>query len=210
MILYKYKSLEPFHQATDLLLKQRIYCPKPSQLNDPLEGFIGVTHPEDPNAQTFEDKFKHHASYWLTAYDELDRYRICSFSGSPDNPLMWSYYGNGHSGICLQLDVTEFENEITPVEYVEDLSIIDQSSVRSLLRYKLVHWKHEEEFRLVFGPDPQAKYIKANIKSVIIGSNLKDEYLLQFFELCKLMNYPLEMLTFSTTGKSLRIPWNSK
>lgn len=206
MILYKYKALEVFHQATDLLLKQRIYCPKPSQLNDPLEGFLGVSHPENPKAVTFQDQFEHHASYWLAADEILNRYRVCSFSGSPDHPLMWSYYGNGHSGICLELDVSEFENEIFPVEYVDDLSIIDQSSPKSLLRYKLVHWRHENEYRLIIGPENKGKYIKANIKSVIVGSNLREEYIMQLFEICKLMEYPIEILTFNTSGKAFRWP----
>jgi hypothetical protein len=210
MILYKYKALEAFHQTTDLLLMQRLYCPKLSELNDPLEGFLGVSHPEDPKALTLDDKFAHHASFWFAADELLNRYRICSFSGSPDNPLMWSYYGNGHSGICLQLDLSDFKDEIIKVEYVDDLSIIDQSSIKSLLRYKLVHWKHEDEYRLILGPESKGKYIKAAIKSVIIGGNLREEYIMQLFEICKLMNYSVEVLTFSTSGESLRLPLNMK
>jgi hypothetical protein len=42
MLLYKYKSLENFDQVSDLLLTNRLYCPTPSQLNDPLEGVLGI------------------------------------------------------------------------------------------------------------------------------------------------------------------------
>jgi hypothetical protein len=41
MQLYKFMSLEPFEHVADALLGRRLYCPKPDQLNDPLEGMLG-------------------------------------------------------------------------------------------------------------------------------------------------------------------------
>ena len=206
MLLYKYKSFEVFHQAVDILLNQRIYCPTPSQLNDPLEGLLGVTLPEHPETESFDKKMMKSFRFWLAAKYLLDKHRICSFSASPVNPLMWSYYGSGHSGMCLELDVSEWNDSIFPVEYVDDLAIIDQSSIQSLLKYKLVDWKHEEEYRMVFDHSDSNTYINANIKTVIIGSNIRQEYIKILFEICKLKQYKIEFISFNTSGKASRVP----
>ena len=41
MQLYKFMSLQPFERVADALLGRRVYCSKPEQLNDPLEGLLG-------------------------------------------------------------------------------------------------------------------------------------------------------------------------
>ena len=41
MQLYKFMSLQLFERVADALLGRRLYCPKPEQLNDPLEGMLG-------------------------------------------------------------------------------------------------------------------------------------------------------------------------
>lgn len=102
-IFYKFKYLEPFVQITDLLLTKRLYCPRPSELNDPLEGILGITLPMSP-ANAEQHPLKRAMRFWAEAEAELNRYRVCCFSAHPRSLPMWSYYGNGHSGICLELD----------------------------------------------------------------------------------------------------------
>jgi hypothetical protein len=119
---------------------------------------------------------------------------------------MWSHYGNGHSGICLELDLAGYEDKIVPVEYLADLAPLEGASVTDLLRYKTQHWSHEREHRLIFPRDTEPKYIRASIKAILIGTGIKDEYIRPLFELCRIMKYKREFVSFSTAGEFRRIP----
>lgn len=208
MLAYKFKALENFHQVVDILLTQRIYCPTPSELNDPLEGILSVGAPSEAENMSLEERLESAAKFWFAAENLLDKHRICSFSRTPNHPLMWSYYGNGHSGICLELDISEHEKDIVPVEYVHDLSIIDQSSIYSLLKYKLKQWEHEEELRVIFAPINEQKYIRAKICSVLMGGRLDSQYIRPLFEICRSQNYKVEIMSFNTSGQPTRFPLN--
>jgi len=210
MILYKFKNLEPFVHITDLLLTKRLYCARPSELNDPLEGVLGMAAPIYQEHPTSEKPFAQSVRFWLEAKNKLDKYRVCCFSASPRSLPMWSYYGNGHSGICLEIEVTPYKNEIYKIEYLDSLDSIITATPNDLLRYKLKDWAHEEEFRLIWGPESQHKYIRAEIKAVLIGAAIKEDYIRPIFELCRLMRYPKEIVSFSTNGTFARIPLNSE
>lgn len=209
MILYKFKTLDKFEQISDLLLTGRFYCPMPRELNDPLEGILGVSLLADGGAETGEEGFLRAARFWFASDEELAHYRLCAFSGSPDSILMWSYYGNGHSGICIEADVSEYEAMIEKVTYVNDLSSIDQKSVTDQMRYKLDCWAHENEYRVILGKDPANKYIKPIIKTVLVGGNIDSNYIRPLFKLCQMMRYPIEAVSFSTTGEFARLPLNN-
>src|ERR1039457_635109 len=164
MILYKFKSLENFEQITDLLLTNRIYCPTPGQLNDPLEGVLGIDINRSLAGLTADNKWEKSFRFWDQLQKEINRYRICSFSKSPESVLMWSYYGAGHSGICLEIDIERYESNIHAVKYVSDLELVDRSSILGLLTHKLNAWSHEEEWRWVSDNNAQHKFLKADIK----------------------------------------------
>ena len=209
MVLYKFKTLDPFVHIVDLLLTRRLYCPHPSELNDPLEGVLGRSLPNQASSSSTEQSFEHAFRFWSATRQELDRYRLCCFSASPESLLMWSHYGNGHSGICLEMDLTEYKDKIIPVKYVADLALLEGASLDDLLRYKAQHWSYEREHRLIFPPDTEGKYARASIKAVLIGAGIKTEYMQPLFELCRIMKYRREIISFSTTGEFRRFPLNN-
>jgi hypothetical protein len=210
MILYKFKNLEPFVHITDLLLTKRLYCPKPEELNDPLEGVLGMAASASQEQPTSEKPFERSVRFWLASQETLNKYRVCCFSGTPKSLPMWSYYGNGHSGICLEIDVTAYEDALFKVEYLDNLASVAAATPKDLLRYKLREWAHEEEYRLILAPDVPHKYILVEIKAVLIGAAIKKDYIRPIFELCRLMKYPKEIVSFSTSGEFMRIPLNSE
>ena len=57
VILYKFKNLEPFSQVADLLMTGRLYCAHPSELNDPLEGVLGMSVPVTQAGAVPDDLF---------------------------------------------------------------------------------------------------------------------------------------------------------
>ena len=117
MILYKFKTLDPFVYIADLFLTRRLYyCPRPHELNDPLEGVLGMSITNPSSTSNFEQSLDHAVRSWSAVDSEINRYRLCCFSATPEPLLMWSHYGNGHSGICLELDLTSYEDKIIQVE----------------------------------------------------------------------------------------------
>ena len=210
MILYKFKSLERFEQVTETLLGERLYCPTPSELNDPLEGLLGVTVQENL-IQDGKSKFEQYARFWFEHEDYINRYRLCSFSGEPDSMLMWSYYSGGHSGICIEVDMSEYNHMIKKVRYVSDLSeidtsSIDASSIEALLTHKLPTWKHEKEYRIILEKDSETKYIRARFNKVLMAAGIDGKFIRPVFELCAAAKLPIEVATFSTTGEYRQLP----
>jgi hypothetical protein len=204
MILYKYKSLEKFDEVSDLLLTKRLYCPTPSQLNDPLEGVLGIDINED--LRGLDDKLSKAFEYWMAHDQRLNKYRVCSFSEDPASMLMWSYYGAGHSGMCLELDVTEYKNNIHKISYVSTLERSYDGSPLHLLTHKLDAWSHEKEYRWISGENPKFKFIKANIQTVLIGASIDTKIFRPLFDMCAVMNIQIDIASFNTSGELSRFP----
>ncbi len=207
-IVYKFKSLEPFENVVDLLVNERAYCPTPEQLNDPLEGMLGVKGPGQAPHSSDEDQLAHLFDYWERQRIELNTNRVCSFSRGFDSPLMWSYYGNGHSGMCVELDITPYANDIINVRYVEDLAEVDHSSASSRLHYKLKFWEHEQEVRVVVPPDNSGQYLRIKIVRVLVGTRLAEKYIKPLIELCRLKVIVVNIVAFDTSGKATCVGWN--
>lgn len=206
MILYKFKNLEPFAHIVDLLITGRLYCPHPSELNDPLEGVLGMGAPAPSEPLDADARFKHSARYWLAMRGRLEAYRVCCFSSNPKSLLMWSHYGSGHSGICLELDVAAYSEKLFKVEYLNDLSSIADATPEKILRYKASSWAYEEEYRIVLSPNATAKYLKVAIKAVLIGAGVKDDYIRPLFELCRITGHQRDFVSFNTRGEFTRFP----
>ena len=167
---------------------------------------MSITNPS--STSNFEQSLDHAVRSWSAVDSEINRYRLCCFSATPEPLLMWSHYGNGHSGICLELDLTSYEDKIIQVEYLADLAPLENASSVDRLRYKAQHWSYEREHRLILPRDPELKFIQASIKAVLIGSGIKTEYIRPLLELCRLMKYQREFVSFSTTGEFRRLPLN--
>ena len=206
MILYKYKSLDKFDEVSDLLLTNRMYCPTPRQLNDPLEGILGIDINEKMQGLDFDDKFSMDFKYWVRRHNEINSYRLCSFSADPSSILMWSYYGAGHSGICIELDVTEYKNNIHEIKYISKIIDSDDLTIIYLLTHKLDAWKHEKEYRWISSENVKYKYLRANIQTVLLGASIDMKYFRPIFEMCAMSNIQIDIASFSTSGKMLRFP----
>ena len=79
MKLYKYR---PFNiWALDIIVNNELYLAYPKELNDPMDCAILIDEKREelPTA-------------------------ICSLSKKNNDYLMWSYYADGHKGLCLKLN----------------------------------------------------------------------------------------------------------
>jgi len=123
---------------------------------------------------------------------------ITCFSREFSHNLMWSHYGKSHSGICLGFDIAKMYQSLENInEGNKALLKIDYESVfeskdffkdgmESIiywLKTKSIHWKYENEVRLIFTRldlDEDGKRLikigQESFKEIIFGYNfsLKD------------------------------------
>lgn len=127
MLLYKYRSCA--QRTWELLLNRKLFFATPARLNDPLDSSIDIqaeyeraekvvhssdNHPERRKSFLIHllgqsDRFKDRATGEAIGLNGalqafLQSLGICSFSRTPTDPLLWSHYANGHSGVCLSYD----------------------------------------------------------------------------------------------------------
>ncbi len=94
---------------------------------------------------------------WHTFREYLtQKMGLVCFSSQWQNPVMWSHYGDKHSGICLGFDVSN--DILKKVKYVSgrktiqmgqtlDAHGINTETISAAIRYKFKEWSYEREYR---------------------------------------------------------------
>ena len=177
---FKYKSLENIEYIIDMVKSNRIYVPKVSQLNDPLEGICNMNF-GFAGCSYYVDTGTVHPHY-----DSVrNSYGVLSLTTRKDSIVMWTHYAGGFNGICV-----EFENmgsfiTAEPVTYTEELldskKIGDSFDIIAYnsLRRKATEWSYEDEYRIIRKIDSAAsKYInvkQGEIKRIYIGYMVEND-----------------------------------
>jgi hypothetical protein len=200
----------------DVLLRSRLYFPRYAQLNDPFEGSIPFTFEGseneiraywedvvsemglvgDPAAQTRIDRLVAEAKdpaneSRLTARvaEELSTYGVACFAESDTDIPMWSYYADGHRGVCLRfrsqpLYIPKWEGCMppVPVKYKRNypkLSFYRDSAFNrmlALIATKSHVWRHEREWRIVRRGGPgSVQFNPVALDAVILGCKMPEE-----------------------------------
>ena len=151
-LLYKFSP--PNNYGVLNLTNGTLYCQHHEGFNDPFEFWTDIVDGV-PNIDSDRDRFFAALKEWgfeekdlgfvIEDYEEYfdsikdlqppfqlmkNKTRICCFSSSADNLLMWSHYADGLRGFCLVLDadaVIESKPEayLTEVAYLERPPIVD-------------------------------------------------------------------------------------
>lgn len=156
---YKYRSLSDWKRFVDIIVCNRLYAAYYEDLNDPMEGLY---------KQTSKSK---RLSSWLLK--EMRTSRILSLTNSPKNWLLWSHYADGHTGCCIELELTK-RSRLSPksVKYVDKLPTRrDIKAGEDLLRYKSKIWEYENEVRVF----TKSSFVKIVIKSITFGYRVSDK-----------------------------------
>ena len=141
-----YHLLSSQNALSDIAL-QRIRLSRYGDLNDPFELFAANLEDKDVRRAMREFKEEFHRTTGL----------LC-FSRHWEHPVLWSHYASKHRGVCLGFDLNDkfaveilYSEERIPIRFKNsDTSQgFDETLVNSLLRTKFVHWKYEEEIRIV-------------------------------------------------------------
>ena len=159
-ILYKYRDLNNFKFIVDILINNRLYAAKYSELNDPMEGiyyYNGLLTNEQRNR----------------IFAEKGQERICSLSRVNNNFLMWSHYADGHKGIVLGIKVIDNNCVISPIQYDELLHInnIENQTAIDILSHKHYNWSYEQEIRVF----KRREFVKIKIEEIIFGRRTTNE-----------------------------------
>lgn len=160
---FKYKSLNNIEYFLDIIANKRIYVASYDELNDPSEGYYQFSSSgSSSEVSEFMKKVKGTKS----------EVRILSLTTSYNNFLMWSHYGDGHKGVCIELQVAT-EEEPHPIDYGKELPLLDDwsvSNVINVLSHKSPLWKYENEVRYFkHTTDKPKEYIDVKVRSVYFG-----------------------------------------
>ncbi|TVZ37829.1 Protein of unknown function (DUF2971) [Alteromonadaceae bacterium 2753L.S.0a.02] len=183
MRLFKFRSLSNIEFVLDIIYNQRLYCASYDKLNDPFEGLF-LSNLFDLSKKPVGARLlgSQAGVYNVVASAKhldsslLENCRVCSLTRNISDVRLWSYYGDGHTGIAIEIEVDDNEPDLHPVSYSEKLPLIDldaiaNSDISALLRKKTLHWQHEQEYRVI--TDRKYFCIKEKIRTIYLGSRVK-------------------------------------
>lgn len=163
MVVYKFKAVrssEEKRRVVDMLKEPRCFMARWQDLNDPMEGY-----------------FRYYENHLGDSVSESKKqFRVCSFSRYFSNSLLWSYYADGFSGVCVAVEIED--KFLKPVVYEDDIPEFedfgdktpDEMAIIALTR-KLSYWRHEAEVRAIapLAALSEGEFIKCDVKGVLFG-----------------------------------------
>jgi hypothetical protein len=169
-VFYKYRSLDNWKFALDIIVNSRLHAAPFQSLNDPMEGryyFFGDTVAKGLKKAIYESK---------------QRRNICSLSRERISTLLWSYYAAGHTGVAFGVQVLRTGDppnvEVRPVRYDSGVYIGPEAVHRSpdavaldILTQKQLPWQHEKEVR-VFAA---TSFVRVKLTELVLGCNISPE-----------------------------------
>jgi hypothetical protein len=143
--------------------------------------------------------------------------RVLCLTDSNVNNLMWSHYGNRHSGICLGLDWKKFTFSKTPhkVHYQQEMSLTEFNTsrfeweVHPRARTKTPEWSYEKEWRIFSNARTSDEMVFEQLtralKSVTLGANVTRQTQIKVIELVMRHNPQIEILQADFVNGMLQI-----
>jgi Protein of unknown function (DUF2971) len=224
-ILYKYRDAK-CPRNWEILEKQELWFPTPDTFNDPFDANIGMRYdllPDDIINQIIEGHIaRTHpgAGYFLrqalikqltermkdpVAHDDamrqwmnrlISKMRVFCICPEPDNILLWSHYGNNHTGFAIGFDAMklhalwkssggflmghvayapEYPILLPPVSL--NKNIINSDIITSILNIKSDIWAYEKEIRMTMFDGPQkVSFTSTLISEVVLGCKMEPKH----------------------------------
>jgi Protein of unknown function (DUF2971) len=160
-------------------LEQRyIYCPKFTDMNDPMEGLYRASR-----------GLQQRADYDQVMQDILGQklsVGIASLSESWNNELMWAHYADGFRGICISYSFYRLLEGLPSTcalsrvaygdrpYYLNFAAMQRQQRARAILSTKNLKWSYEREWRLFRRGTGPARYGDEVVTCVYLGARMSD------------------------------------
>lgn len=194
--LYRYSDLDGRKKEwmREVIVDSKLYFAQPSAFNDPLDcktpptfnaskrkiqshwrNYVQTNHPDQKGKehkkiiqQLIRDSRTEKGKKKLVegVFRSIDKNGIVCFSRVPDSILMWSYYTNGHRGICLRFRtdpnfLVRLAEQLIPLEvsYADAFPEVNfyesgiHDFIKTILGTKAKAWEHEQEWRLILVND---------------------------------------------------------
>jgi hypothetical protein len=191
MKIYKYRDFSTREFLSDILKKERLYCARYEDLNDPFEGILNTSRRSKRvmrlNEEESIDLFLKKGYLepvirpdWEPIIDfntlskldpSYDCTRVCSLSRSNDDVRLWSLYADSHRGCAVEIDIERCHG-LYPVNYITSLTDIPINKAVVLL-HKSKHWSFEKEVRFVTSSNFIS--VKQKISSIQVGLRTTEE-----------------------------------
>ena len=125
--------------------------------------------------------------------------RIICFSKSQKNLLMWAHYADKHSGYCLSFDAKKLKgrNSLVGLYEVDCNSKLrpllqltpQEKTAEKILLKKSLHWKYEEEVRLIYvNTEEYFDFQPKSLTGIVFGAKMPPEYQAGFRFLVETLN----------------------
>jgi hypothetical protein len=197
-------------QLRDILVENRLWLSSPRDFNDPFDMTARVIIEGETPAlrQRFKQLIAEKSGKpWKERREILNQFMarprnewqeaiershsqnheqtgVFSFAGDPRSVLMWSHYGDHHTGICLQFEVardTKTMLDAVPVRYVKDYPVFNWANdsgeqLGASLTHKFEAWAYEGEWRIVWpgGAHTYLQFNPAALVGLIFGCRAGD------------------------------------
>lgn len=164
-------------RTMSIFRENKLYMPFYHVLNDPMEAYYEASSLTASQIQELKST--------------KQAIRICCLSKSHTDMLMWSHYGDGHKGCCIEVEVNPISSPACKrrvIKYVPNIQAPQgcNSYERSIdiLRKKLLPWQYEQEVRFLRNSAiDNDEYLKVNIKKVYLGCHLEYRQVEEFTQL---------------------------
>jgi len=196
MKVYKFRTVENLHFIIDIVFNRRLYCCQSDQLNDIREADIRVGNDEGRVHEIIE--------FGDQVTKRLRELRVCSFSKSFDNHLLWAHYGGGYTGIAIEVDLED--GDVTEVLYDDNFIFLSEliekgspeNTARQVLARKYKAWSYEEEVRLI----TKTEYypLTRPISRIIVGSRTDPALVSALYLICSHFGITLDRMVVADWG----------
>ena len=213
--LYKYHGFDGAYDRTNLynwIVLSAFRLSRPIEFNDPFDfhGTIvaegskeeiaarcnSIARNHAPRGAT-EEQIRRIADFLAANIDQVIRLGqesfarvrtttgVACFSTDHKTILLWSHYGAGHTGVCLQFDVAHALPDFSPAVTVRIVSGLKlptinwvatlQKDIAHVMLQKNSWWEYERERRII-EPDQAGKYVffqPQSLARIILGCRIR-------------------------------------
>lgn len=186
MYLFKFRALDSYEsirRALDILRNQQLFLSEWDKLNDPADADCDTALPAN-NEEIAEEERQLYAEVQI----RKQQTKVCCFSRTYANSILWSYYANGFKGLCFIVEVDD--KLVTKVNYSKHTRIVKKGihpeELDSILSEKRSQWSHEFEARVI--TDAEKDYLQFKPIGVIAGHLLSQQFRDRISNRCKSAN----------------------
>jgi hypothetical protein len=183
---YKFKSCDQFQFVLDILIHNQFFCSDLNSFNDPLESNLGyVTSEREGKINKLFEVYKNEIKS-NQFREEFFKNRVLCFTTNIDSHLMWCHYANAFTGVAIEFELLRNSGKAEKVSYGQFLPFINESEIneswteeevdnfriRKTLLNKQLHWKYEDEYRII----TKENFVPVKVTKVIMGYKIDENF----------------------------------